>query len=148
MKYRKAGLSDIGMLVEIRKQQLMDEGIAPDIDIDFELISYFNAALHDDSLVEWVVEDDDGIIATAAIAFYQFPPTYTNKSGKKGYITNMYTKDEYRGQGIATALLTKLIEEAKARGVSKLWLGASKMGRSVYQKFGFQESNEWLEMNL
>lgn len=148
MIYRKAGLSDVEILVELRKQQLVEEGIDPNIDIDYELISYFNDALRNGSLVEWVVEDDNRIIATAAIAFHQFPPTYTNKSGKKGYITNMYTKDEYRGKGIATALLNKLAAEAEAKGVSKLWLGASKMGRPVYEKFGFQASNEWLEMNL
>ncbi len=148
MLYRKANLQDIDSLVNIRKQQLVDEGIAPSIDIDDELTAYFNSVLNDGTLVEWIVEDENNIIATAAVAFYQFPPTYTNKTGKKGYITNMYTKDKYRGRGIATALLHKLVEEAKAKGISKLWLGASKMGRPVYEKFGFRETGGWLEMDL
>lgn len=148
MLYRKANLQDIDSLVNIRKQQLVDEGIAPSIDIDDELTAYFNSVLNDGTLVEWIVEDENNIIATAAVAFYQFPPTYTNKTGKKGHITNMYTKDEYRGRGIATALLHKLVEEAKAKGLSKLWLGASKMGRPVYEKFGFRETGGWLEMDL
>ena len=59
----------------------------------------------------------------------------------------MYTNGNYRGQGIATMLLTKIINEVKISGVSTIWLGASKMGRSVYKKFGFIETDENLELN-
>lgn len=148
MVYRKAGLEDAGKLIEIRKQQLIDEGIEPDINIDEELADFFNQKLADDSLVEWIVEDNGEIIATAAIAFYQFPPTYTNKSGWKGYVTNMYTRDDYRRQGIATLLLDKLVEVAKIRNVKKLWLGASELGRPVYEKFGFRQTGVWLDMEI
>lgn len=148
MIYRKASSVDTGKLVEIRKLQLIDEGIEPTIDIDDELTDFFENKLADGSLVEWVVEDKNEIVATAAIVFYQFPPTYTNKTGWKGYITNMYTRNDYRKQGIATMLLEKLVEEAKRRGVKKLWLGASKLGRPVYEKFGFRETGEWLDMDI
>ncbi|GFP75617.1 GNAT family N-acetyltransferase [Clostridium fungisolvens] len=148
MIYRKANISEIEQLSELRKQQLIDEGIEPNIDIDEELKVFFHNKLNDGSLIQWVVEDHDEIIATAAIVFYEFPPTYTNKSGKKGYVTNVYTKDNYRGRGIATTLLNKLVEESKMAGVMKLWLGASKLGRPVYKRFGFKENDSWLELNL
>lgn len=60
----------------------------------------------------------------------------------------MYTKNAYRGKGIATTLLTKLVEEAKSLGIKKIWLGASKLGRPVYKKFGFKETDEWMELEL
>lgn len=63
----------------------------------------------------------------------------------KGYVTNMYTAPEHRRRGIATLLLGKLVKEAKSRNVEKLWLHASKMGRPVYLKYGFQETDELLE---
>lgn len=148
MVYRKATLEDTGKLVEIRKKQLIDEGIEPNINIDEELTDFFKEKLADDSLIEWIVEDNGEIIATAAIAFYQFPPTYTNKTGWKGYITNMYTRNDYRKQGIATLLLDKLVEEAKIRNVNKLWLGASELGRPVYEKFGFRQTGVWLDMDI
>lgn len=148
MKYRKANLDDMDRVIDLRKKQLVDEGIEPNIDIDTELYEFFKKKLSDGSLVQWLVLDKEEIIACGAIVFYEFPPTYTNKSGKKGYITNMYTKESYRGQGIATHLLTKLVDETKASGISKIWLGASKLGRPVYKKFGFKETDEWLELNL
>ena len=148
LKYRKANIDDIDILIDLRKKQLVDEGIEPNIDIDTELYIFFKNKLIDGSLIQWLVEDNEEIIACGAIIFYEFPPTYTNKSGKKAYITNMYTKENYRGQGIATNLLTKLVDEAKNSGISKIWLGASKLGRPVYKKFGFKETDEWLELNF
>lgn len=148
MKYRKASKDDIVQLMDLRKKQLVDEGIEPTIDIDMELREFFRHKLSDGSLIQWLVEDEQDIIACGAIVFYDFPPSYTNRSGKKGYICNMYTNENYRGQGIATQLLDKLVEEAKQLGVTRIWLGASKMGMPVYKKFGFIESNEWLELNM
>ena len=148
MEYRLAVEEDIDELCRIRKQQLIDEEISPSVDIDDELHRYFKDRLADGSLVEWLLTDNGTIVATGAIVFMQFPPTYTNRSGVKGYITNMYTADEYRGKGIATAMLHKLMDEARKRSVHKIWLGASKLGRPVYKKFGFVESGEWMEFDL
>ncbi|MBL4953713.1 GNAT family N-acetyltransferase [Neobacillus sp. OS1-32] len=148
LNYRKATINDIDVMVDLRKKQLIDEGIEPNIDIDTDLHSFFINKLNDQSLHQWLVEDQEEVIACGAVIFYQFPPSYSNKSGKKAYITNMYTKKSYRGQGIATSLLSKLVEEAKNAGITKIWLGASKMGRPVYKKFGFKETDEWLELDV
>ncbi len=148
LNYRKATLGDMNELIELRKRQLVDEGIKPSIEIDEELNNFFVNKLSDGSLIQWLVEENEEIIACGAVILYEFPPTYTNKSGKKAYITNMYTKENYRGQGIATSILKRLVAEVETLGVSKIWLGASKMGRPVYKKFGFQETDEWLELNI
>ena len=148
MKFCKATVNEIDQLIYLRKKQLVDEGIEPNQEIDTELKEFFTNKMSDGSLIEWIVEDNEEIIATGAIVFYEFPPTYTNKSGKKAYLTNMYTKESYRGQGIATKLLTKLVAEAKTAGIIKIWLGASNLGRPVYKKFGFKEADEWLELDI
>ncbi len=109
MIYRLAAIHEINTLADLRKQQLADEGISADKDIDLELHNFFMKKMKDGTLVEWVAEENNVIVATAAIVFYEFPPTYTNKSGIKGYVTNMYTAPAYRGRGIAASLLVKLI---------------------------------------
>lgn len=148
MIYRQAMINDIPILVDLRKQQLLDEGVEPLTEIDEELDNFFYEKLNDNSLVEWLALENNEVIATAAIIFYQFPPVYTNKAGTKGYIANIYTKPEYRKMGIATNLLKKVINEAKTRGVSKLFLIASKDGRKLYQNFGFESKNKWMEIDL
>ena len=146
MDYRIGTKQDIPIMCQIRKQQLIDEGIDPTITIEKELLRYFEDKIGDGSLVEWLLEDKGRIIATAAIAFIEFPPTYTNKTGVKGYITNMYTAPDYRGRGIATTLLNKLLDVAKQRGVHQIWLHASHLGKPVYERVGFVEANEYMEL--
>ena len=148
MKFRRATLEDIELLIDLRKKQLIDEGIQITQNIDYELDGFFRNFLGNNTMVEWLVESDSIVIASAAAIFYNFPPTYTNISGKKAYITNMYTSPEYRGKGIATSLLNRLVKDIQQAGIEKIWLGASKLGRPVYKKFGFKETDEWLEMTI
>ena len=148
MLYRLATEQDIPVLCKIRKQQLIDEGGTPIPGIDEELLRYFTDKLADGSLVEWVLEDDGQIIATAAIAFMDFPPSYTNRTGLRGYITNMYTAPACRGKGIASAMLDRLKQEAEKRAVHSILLHASALGKPVYKRFGFVESDQWMELRL
>lgn len=148
MIYRKATTNDVAEMMKLRKRQLIDEGIEPSVNMDDELLSFFERKLRDGTLIQWLVEDHGEVVACGAVLFYEFPPSYTNKTGKKAYIANMFTDENYRGRGIAKELLAKLVKEVRAAGISKIWLGASEMGRPVYRKFGFIESDEYLELDL
>lgn len=147
MNIRKATLEDIPALCELRKLQLIDEGYDPAVgNMDAELDAFFRKYLADGSLVEWVAEEKGEIIATGAVMFYEFPPIFFDPQSIRGYVTNMYTAPAYRRQGVATKMLELVAAEARERHVGFLWLGASKLGRPVYEKFGFKEDNSWLVM--
>ncbi|MCU9601949.1 GNAT family N-acetyltransferase [Pallidibacillus thermolactis] len=148
MNIRKATINDIWKLVDLRKVQLIDEGQEPMSDVDQHMYEFFKNRFMEDSIIQYLVEDSGEIIATGAVIFYEFPPSFTNISGIRAYIANMYTKDEYRGQGLAKKILNKLIEEVKAKGLTKIFLQASEMGRPVYKKVGFHEVEYYLEMDL
>ena len=148
VNFRKALDSEIPQLIELRKKQRIDEGSDPDPEVDEYMVPFFKKHFSDGSLVEWVAEEDGQIVATAAILFMEFPPAYSNPSGVRGYITNMYTSPDYRGKGIATSLLEKLMDEARERNIYMIFLGASKMGKPVYRKFGFEESGKWMDLSI
>jgi predicted RNA-binding protein with RPS1 domain len=44
--------------------------------------------------------------------------------------------------------LRKLKEEAEKRGIRQLWLIASAQGRSVYERSGFTEAEDYLKLRL
>ena len=148
MNYRLSIKEDIPLLIELRKRQLIDEGQDPDVNMDQELVKFFNNHFADNTLVEWVAEEDGKIVGTAAILLFEFPPAFTNPSGIKGYITNMFTVPEYRGQGLASELLKKVLDEARSRNVKNILLAASDMGKPVYKKVGFEEAGDWMKMNI
>ena len=64
----------------------------------------------------------------------------------EGYISNVAVDPAFRRQGIAEKLVTMLIEEARARGVSEISLDATEAGRPLYRKMGFKESGECMTM--
>lgn len=146
MKIRKAVLEDIPRLAELRKLQLIDEGHSPVNDMDSELSAFFHRHMADGSMVEWVAEEDGEIVATGAVVFYDFPPTFEDPQSWRAYVTNMYTAPAYRRRGIATRMLELVRQEAIARRAGMMWLGASQMGKPVYEKFGFQDDGSWLVM--
>jgi ribosomal protein S18 acetylase RimI-like enzyme len=73
-------------------------------------------------------------------------PTFHNPTGRKAYIMNMYTKPEYRRNGIAYKTLDLLIEEAKRKGITAISLEATDMGRPLYEKYGFVKMNDEMEL--
>ncbi len=147
MNYRKAGKEDITQLSKLRKKQLIDEGSLASRDISGELKYYFDSALEGGTLICWVAEEKGEIVATGGLCFFQLPPTFTNPAGHISYITNMYTKPEYRRKGIASKLLELVTDEAAQRN-NKVLLHASNMGRSLYIKTGFKDAEGFMSLTL
>ena len=148
MIIRKAELKDAALLSETRKLQLIDEGIAPDCDIDTELDAFFNKWLVSKDFLQLIAEEDGKLLSTAAVIYYDLPPSYTNKIGVRGYVTNVYTAPQHRRKGLSKMLLTELLKDAEKRGIKKLWLGASKDGRPLYEKLGFIQQESYMELTL
>jgi GNAT superfamily N-acetyltransferase len=55
------------------------------------------------------------------------------------WIGMVLTARQFRGQGIAGALLRHAIEDLAGRGVDWIKLDATEMGRPVYQRLGFED---------
>lgn len=148
MIVRKATVEDAALLSEVRKLQLIDEGIAPNCDIDAELDTFFKKWLVSKDFLQLIAEENGKLLSTAAIVYYDLPPSFTNKIGVRGYVTNVYTAPEHRRKGLSKMLLEKILEDAKSRGIKKIWLGASKLGRPLYEKLGFIQQESYMELTL
>ena len=103
---------------------------------------------HPELFAGWVVEIAGAPIATGGLVFFDRPPTAKNLNGREGYVFNMYTRPEWRGRGIATALLKTICAYAHANGAARVWLRATEAGRPVYARFGFTENPELMELKL
>lgn len=148
MIIRKATVNDAKLLSEVRKLQLIDEGIDPNCDIDSQLSAFFKKWLESEDFIQLIAEEDGKLLSTAAVIYYDLPPSFTNKIGVRGYVTNVYTAPEHRRKGLSKMLLTKLLDDARSRGIKKLWLGASKLGRPLYEKLGFIQQESYMELTL
>lgn len=148
MNYRKANIDDINCLVELRKKQLIDEGCYSDNDIDEELEQFFSAGITNNTLAVWLAMEEEYIIGTAGVCYFQYPPSFTNPTGKIAYITNVYTRDEYRKQGVATQLLELVMEEIKTEDCKFARLHASEQGKGLYEKIGFADAQGFMSKKI
>lgn len=150
LTYKKATLEDIDILTNTRIEVLraankLDESVDMSI-VEKESYDYYKAALNNDTHVAILVFDEDKFVGAGGVSFYTVMPTYHNPSGKKAYIMNMYTKPEYRRNGIAYHTLDLLIEACKERNVQHITLEATTAGRPLYEKYGFVKMNDEMEL--
>lgn len=80
------------------------------------------------------------------MSFFQVLPTCHNPSGQKAYIMNMYTEPGYRRRGIARRMVELLVAESVGRGVVRISLEATKMGRPLYAACGFVPLPDEMEL--
>ena len=148
MNYRKANIEDVNQLVELRKKQLIDEGCYSENNIDAELEKYFSSSIINENLIVWIATEDESIVGTCGVCFFQYPPSFSNVTGRIAYITNVYTRNEYRKQGIATKLLELINEEIKNKGCKFARLHASSQGKKLYEKIGFVDAEGFMSKKL
>lgn len=148
IQYRPAGVEDVPDLVKLRLRQLQDEGAEPEYELEPYLQEYYAGHLADGTFLSWLALDGIRVVATSGLSFLLKPPYYANPAGIIGMVSNMYTTDAYRRQGIAKKLLGLLAEEAKKHGCHVLQVSASDMGVSLYRDFGFQERKNFLEYKI
>jgi ribosomal protein S18 acetylase RimI-like enzyme len=148
MEFRRANIDDLKELINLRKQQLLDEGSKVEQDIDKKLEEYFSQNIANNTFISWVATENNEIIATSGVCFYQLPPNYSNPSGKVAYITNMYTKREFRRKGIASKLLEKIIDEIRSLNYKIIRLHASLDGKNLYYKYGFSDYEGYMSLRI
>jgi len=66
----------------------------------------------------------------------------TGRIEPTGKIARLAVLAENRGQGVGTAILTRLIEEAQQNGFSQVFLHAQTHALNFYKKFGFVSDEE------
>ncbi len=137
---RRATIEDVDQLVQLRLLLFEETGelVERDVSAFAEAIHVFLIkSLPQKSFLAWIVESEHRIVACSGFVPFERLPVPENLLGKEGYILNMYTLPEWRGQGLATALLQAVISYAKETDIRRLWLHATDTGRPVYEKIGF-----------
>ncbi len=142
VQYRKLKENDLDTFIQMRIRQLREEGATEEIDLKPNLLDYYRRHMADGTFVSWLAVDGEKIVGTIGMSFVEKPPYFSCPSGKIGLLSSMYTADEYRRQGIAKALLTRVVEEAREYGCGCVQITASDMGVLLYTDFGFGKRPE------
>ncbi|HEU5440218.1 MAG TPA: GNAT family N-acetyltransferase [Ktedonobacterales bacterium] len=152
--YRRATVDDIPglarlrweMEVEHKKQQAALEAYAAVFETSVR------GPLTAGTQVSWLAEadGDEGEaqpVACVTLIWWDMPPNFENAHRRRGFVSSVYTRPEYRRQGISRQLMQMLIAWAREHGLLRLILRASDMGRPLYSELGFAPSRG-MELDL
>ena len=149
---RRAGIGDVDTLVALRLEMRRERETAaleiPESEFAALLSNYFTEAVTHGTFVSFIAWDGETAAACSGLSVVALPPSYGDLTGKKGYITNMYTRKAYRGRGLATRLLDTLKEFASESGCTTLALNASDAGYPVYKKYGFKDVSNEMKLKI
>ena len=144
----KATSSDLDMVMSSRIEMLKDvNGLSEDTEFDIKFIDITREYFRNSDQTTVLAVDND-VIGCSTICYINVMPTFDHPSGKRAHIMNVYTRNNYRRQGIAYQMVSFLIEEAKQNGVTEISLYATELGRPLYEQCGFQKTEEGMILNL
>ena len=101
------------------------------------MIPHLETVIAEGSFVGWLAESGGAVVATGGANIFHRLPTPKDSGGKDFYLLNMYTLPDYRGFGIAAAIVEAAKALAEEQGANRIWLAATDAGRPVYAKAGF-----------
>ena len=148
MTFQKLTEDRIDTFIQMRINQLREEGATEDIDLAPALKDYYARHMADGTFVSWIALDGDKIVGTSGMSFVEKPSYFGCPSGRIGLLSSMFTDPAYRRKGIARELLSRVVEEARAYGCGTVQITASDMGVLLYTSFGFVKNSNFMQYKL
>ncbi|GAA5532352.1 GNAT family N-acetyltransferase [Deinococcus aluminii] len=94
------------------------------------------------------VADGGEVVAGAGLILLEWGPTRGDPQPYRARVVNVWTHPDFRRRGLARELVTRCLQAARERGISRVSLGTSEMGRALYEGLGFQASGTELTLRL
>lgn len=148
ISYQKLTDKEIDTFIKMRINQLREEGAKEEIDLEPALKDYYKRHITDGTFISWLAIENGKIIGTSGLSIVEKPPYFGCPSGKIGLLSSMFTDKSYRRKGIAKALLSKIIDEARKQGCGTVQITASDMGVLLYTDFGFTKNDNFMQYKL
>jgi ribosomal protein S18 acetylase RimI-like enzyme len=147
VNFRESNLQEDPIIARHFYQLWLDNGVSPQLirsnwlDISRQFIDRARQEL---CYKAFVVEIDSAIVASTSCQLFAglYPHVLAEESRKYGYIWGVYVEPDYRRQGIGEKLTGMAVDYLKSLGCTRAILHASPIGKPVYDRIGFVESNE------
>lgn len=147
---KQADIHDLDRLIEWRMEVLHEVFSIPKEQETGELEkanrNYYHTMLKNGGHIACFAYCKDEIVGCGGICIYREMPSPDNPSGCCAYLMNIYTRPQYRGQGIGKKVVSWLIQQAREKGITKIYLETSECGYSLYREMGFTDMHGYMQI--
>ena len=150
MIYRIAHEKDFLQLARMRwdfRQESGEEKAAAGFERFIEICVAF-LQKQSENYVYWIAEIDGEIVSHIFVNSVSLVPRPCRLDDSFGYLTNTYTKPEFRGKGIGAKLLSEVIEWGKQMDFELLLVYPSDESVNFYRRSGFKDDREVMKIVL
>lgn len=143
--FRTATLTDAATIVHQRNHMFLAMGVeAAKIEAwAAPFLGWVSEKLVTGEYLGWLAVSAEGqVVAGAGMWLHDWIPSPLTAGVRRGYILNVFTEPEHRGQGLARRLVEEAVAYCRAHDVSTAVLHASDAGRPIYEAIGFTQTNE------
>ncbi len=143
IRIRQAELAELDLLMQWRMEVLHE--VFPPSEYSFpegleeENRNYYEWALPAGQHIACFASADGEIVGCGGLCLYREMPSPDNPSGQCAYLMNIYCREPFRGQGVGESVIRWLVDRAKERQITKIYLETSKSARLLYERIGFCE---------
>lgn len=138
---RRATLADCDQLVRLRRLMFDEMNVRSDVGSPWE--DAFAAQLangHETGVTAAFLAEVDGRVVGGGVGtILEWPPGPWTPDGRSGHVYSMATDPDWRGRGIARAVVAALLDWFVGEGVHRVALHATEAGEPIYRSFGFAD---------
>jgi GNAT superfamily N-acetyltransferase len=143
---REALPSEFATVLHQRRSMFRDMGEGTIEELDrMEAVAgpWLQRAMADSSYHHWLALDASGhILGGGGVLLCPWPANPRDPCTQRAIILNMFTEPAFRKRGIARQIMLTILDWIKQQGLHGVNLHASEEGRSLYEKLGFEATNE------
>jgi ribosomal protein S18 acetylase RimI-like enzyme len=144
---RVGGDLDVVFLADALREMWLDNGVHPEqIEPDYgDRVARFVAEGQREAALEFFVAEREGRrVGAACCQLYRgtYPLIVRPDTRNLGYVWGVHVAAEERRNGLGRRLTVACLEALRARGCTHAVLNAAPSGRGIYERLGFQPSNE------
>ena len=151
LEIRQATIHDLDLLMQWRMEVLREVFAIPPgqpvAALAEENRRYYQAELPRGGHIACFALLDGEIVGCGGMCLYQEMPSPDNPNGKCAYLMNIYARPPFRRRGVGGAVVRWLVDQAKRRGIPKIYLETSRAGRPLYREIGFAEMPDMMKLS-
>jgi len=150
--YRVATEADVDELAQMRWDFRLEEAPGATVHDQATFLdacaAFLRKGLREQRWTYWVAQEETQIVSHIYIQRVPKVPKPNRIDDALGYVTNVYTRPAYRGQGIGTQLMIHVLQWAREQDLESLIVWPSETSVGFYERAGFRGSTEMLEYEV
>ena len=144
---RMASLADLAYVTSLRQQWGASRGFSGDTGEFTDRVRAWWER-QGDWRICWLAFDEEQAIGMANLAVFERKPHVGVPDARWGYVGNVWVDPTQRPRGVATALMTEVVDSCRAGSFERILLNPSELSMPMYLALGFRPADELLRLDL